>query len=313
MIVLMSTGYWGIILGVASIAIAILIYFLQKQIRYPGQLKFAIIETWKVRSTSPNGYGELSLKYNDYEIKEELNYVKFILYNKKSFDYSSGDTNNPVRIILPEGCRWVDAKVIDHSKEVQAAVTNKNGKELGLTFELLRKNEYVEVDGIIESINSLNSLGDAITILHRIPNVSSVKHTPLLNSYDYQRAKSNSILLGVLLVMVVLVLIYALGIHPASPLKFKELSTGEIRSLYIEKDGGVVYHKGMFIWSGYSDPISQDDFAKEYVPCFDSPKLENTDFFYITFFSIIIILLTYLTSGWVSSLRRSNEIKRIMK
>ena len=40
MIVLMSTGYWGIILGVASIAIAILIYFLQKQIRYPGQFLF---------------------------------------------------------------------------------------------------------------------------------------------------------------------------------------------------------------------------------------------------------------------------------
>lgn len=311
-VLLITIDVWSVVIGVASIVIAILIFFLQKQIRYPDQLKFAIIEKWKVRRTSPNGYGELSLKYNDYVIEEELNYVKFILYNKKSYDYSSGDENNPVRIILPDGCKWVDAKIVGQSKDVQANVINQDSKELGLIFKLLRKNEYIEIDGIIESNNSIKNLGDEISILHRIANVSSVKHMPLLSSGEYKQAKRMIIVLGTFLVFFLYIIFNALAFRPASPLKFKELESGDIRLMCVDKGGGIVYHKGMFIWNGYSEPITQDEFMEKYELYLGLPHFENSDYFFLTFFSIVFLLVTYIIVGVVISLLKSNEIKRVM-
>lgn len=313
MIVLLSTGVWGIVLGVASIAIAILIYFLQKQIRYPGQLKFAIIETWKVRSTSPNGYGELSLKYNDYVIKEELNYVKFILYNKKSFDYSSGDDDNPVRIVLPEGCNWIDAKIVESSEEIQAEIINKKGNELDLRFNLLRKNEYIEMDGIMESKSkiSLRNLAHVIEVHHRIPNVSSVKNTTILDAYDYKHMKKRLVLIGIMMAFVVFTMVYALVINPTTPLKYKEIESGKTVSVYLDKRGNIVHHNGVLIWNRHSDPISKEDFENKYEPCFELSSINKTDHFAIGTDLFILLLLASLVIGYSIILLKNNEIKKL--
>lgn len=313
--ILLSTNAWGIIIGVASIVIAILIYFLQKQIRYPGQLKFSIIETWKVRRSSPNGYGDLSLKYNDYEIEEELSYVKFIVYNRKSYDYSSGGEGCPVRIIVPEGCKWIDAKIVGYSKDVQADIVNEDGKELNLTFNLLRKNEYVEMDGLLESKSKVNlrNIANHIEVKHRIPNVSSVKSMTLLDAYDYKEIKHRITLFGFMFAMMFFILFYAIVINPASPLKFKEISTGETLSLYVNREGEIVYHNGIFIWNKYSNPISKEEFDKKYEPIVEPSSLGRTDYYYLGFFLIIFILLLYVILRWSSVLLKNKEIKRIMK
>lgn len=313
MIVLLSTGVWGVVLGAASIAIAILIYFLQKQIRYPGQLKFAIIETWKVRSTSPNGYGELSLKYNDYVIKEELNYVKFILYNKKSFDYSSGDDDNPVRIVLPKGCNWIDAKIVESSEEIQAEIINKKGNELDLRFNLLRKNEYIEMDGIMESKSkiSLRNLAHVIEVHHRIPNVSSVKNTTILDAYDYKHMKKCLVLFGIMMAFVVFTMVYALVINPTIPLKYKEIESGKTVSVYLDKRGNIVHHNGVLIWNRHSDPISKEDFENKYEPCFELSSINKNDYFAIGTDLFILLLFASLVIGYSIVLLKNNEIKKL--
>lgn len=315
MFLLMSSGAWGVVIGLASIAVAILIYFLQKIIRYPGKLKFALVETWKVMSTSPNGYDDLSLKYNDYEIKEELNYVKFIVYNNRSYDYSSGDAESPVRVILPEGCRWIDAKIVGHSEEVRAELVNKNGNELDLSFKLLRKKEFIEVDGLMESKSQfgLDDMVEAIKVCHRIPNVDNVKNTMLLDAKGYKMATAQFVTMGIALAFFVLILFYSLLLNPASPMMFKELESGEPRSMYVDKDGNIVYHKGMYIWNGYSDPIDPKDFAEQYEPCLELSKIHNTDYFYLCFFFFIFLVLGYLVIDSGSRVAGSNEIRRIMR
>ena len=314
-VLLMTTGSWGIIIGVASIVIAILIYFLQKQIRYPGQLKISVIETWKVRRASPNGYGELSLKYNDYEIEEELNYVKIVVYNRKSYDYSSGSEDNPVRIILPEGCKWIDAKIVSHSKEVQAEIANKDGKELALTFNLLRKNEYIELDGLMEakSDSKLGKLAELIEIKHRIPNVSSTKNAMVLNSFDYKHAKKVLTMSGLCLGFVLFGFFNVIVFRDAVPIKYKELESGEIRTVYVDKRGDIVTHKGVVLFSGYSAPMSKEEFAKKYEPCFDRSLLDKTDYVYLGTNLAIFLMLAFIIIGWSVVLMKSQEIKKIMK
>ena len=315
MIILLSTGTWGVILGVASIIIAILIYYLQKIIRYPGQLKFALVETWKVMSASPGGYKDLSLRYNDYEIEEDLNYVKFILYNTKSYDFSSGNDDNPIRLTLPAGCKWIDAKIVGCSEEVQADIVNKNGIELDLTFKLLRKNEFIELDGLLESNSNIGvrNMSKNISVRHRIPNVAAVKTATLLDPNEYKQARSRLITFGIMLALIFSVLFYALVLHPTSPLRYKELKSGEIRALYLDKEGKIVYHKGMFIWNGYSDPIKQEEFVKQYEPYFEKSSFEKSDYVHLSMLILSLLLLGLMVVLSAFSLIETKELRKIMK
>lgn len=308
-----SKESFSIIIGIASIAIAILIFFLQKKIKYPGKLNIALMEMFKVMNSSPDGYRGLSLKYNDYEIEEELNYIKFIVYNDRSFDYSSGGNDNPVRVTLPEGCKWVDAKVVGHSDEVQGEIIDKKEQELDLKFELLRKNEFIEIDGLIETKSKYNmqDLADKILIQHRIANVSSSKIITLLNELGYRMAKERIIFLSVMICAVLGVLLYALVIHPTNPLRFKEQNSGEVYSFYVDKKGDIVFRDGIFIWS-YSESISKEEFVNQFEPYCEPATFQTTDYYYffIILFPIIIFLIMLI--GSISTLLRSKNIIKII-
>lgn len=301
--------YW-----VASAVIAILLYFLQRRIKYPGQLRFVVIETWKVMSSSPKAYKDLSLKFNDCEIKEDLEYVKFMMYNVRSYDYSSGDEGAPVRLTLPDDYKWIDAKIVNRSEEVQAEIVDITSKELSVRFKLLRKNEFIELEGLLErkAKTTLREIADVIKVHHRIPNVASVKNVALVDSNEYQKAKSYLRTFGVVLFLFLSILLYSLVIKPASPIKFKNVNTGEKQVLLVDKDGKIVYHKGLFIWNGYSDPITPEEFLKQYEPCFESSKFEKTDFIYLGLFSVITVVLLMCIITYASSVIKYNEIKRLL-
>lgn len=304
----------SIIIGIASIAIAILIYFLQKKIKYPGRLNIALMEMFKVMNSSPDGYRGLSLKYNDYEIEEELSYIKFIVYNDRSFDYSSGGNDNPVRVTLPEDCKWVDAKVVGHSEEVQGEIIDKKEKELDLKFELLRKNEYIEIDGLIESKSKyiMQDFADKIMLHHRIANVSSSKSINHLNEQGYKMTRERMIFLSVLLFAMLGVLLYALVIHPTNPLRFKDLNNGEVYLFYVDKKGDIIFRDGLFIWS-YSESISKEEFADQFEPYCEPASFKETDYYYCFMFLIPIFVLTMLLFRSIGVFYRSKKINKIIK
>lgn len=307
----MTTELLGIILAVASIAIAILIYFLQRNIRYPGALTFAFIEMRRVMNSTPQSYSELSLRYNDYKIEEDLYYIKFIFYNDKSYDYSIGDDETPLRVNLPEGYKWVDARIVDSSEDVQANIINKDDNSIFLRFNLLRKNDRIEVDGLIESKSriTLKDFVDDIIVYHRIPNVSPVKKKSILDELGYKREKYKTTVFGIILVCYLLLLLNALFIHPTNPLRFQEIESGVVHSMYVDRKGEIVYHDGFFIWN-YSDSISKEDFVEKYEPFCAPATIQKSDYIYIPLFSTWFILF-FIFGGW--SFSSVFKTKKIMK
>lgn len=293
-----STQLWGTYGIIATVVVAVFIYLLQKKTKYPGELRFSILELTKVMGTSNTNYLDLSLNYHGYEIKEDLSFVKLVLYNDKSFDYSNNDKDNPVKIILPKKCKWIDAKIVNSSEQIQAdAFINKdNIQELDLLFKLLKEDEFIEIDGLIESKTDVwsNDLQDVLEITHRIYNVGKVKKTNILNKSEINKSKGYMRFSGIMFLAIILILCYAIWINPASPLKFVEIDSGKIVTLYVNKDGMIVYHKGNFIWDGYSTPMTPSAAFKQYKPSLTPSKLGFTDYFYFVFFAIIIVFLGYV-------------------
>lgn len=314
MAVLVSNIESDFVYWVASAIIAVLLFLLQRRIKYPGQLKFAVIETWKVMTASPKGYKDLSLRYNDCEIKEDLEYVKFLMYNVRSYDYSSGEEGDSIRITLPDGFRWIDAKIVNQSEEVHAEIVDRTSKEISVRFKLLRKNEFVELDGLLEckAKTKLQEMDEVIRVRHRISNVASVKNVSLIDPTEYKRAKSYLKTFWVVLFLFLSILGYSLVINPASPIKFKNVNTGEKQVLCVDKDGNIVYHKGLFLWNGYSDPITPEEFMRQYEPSFESSKFERSDYVYLAMFSIMAIVLVLCITSYASSIIKYNKVKRLL-
>ena len=67
-----STQLWGTYGIIATVVVAVFIYLLQKKTKYPGELRFSILELTKVMGTSNTNYLDLSLNHHGYEIKEDL-------------------------------------------------------------------------------------------------------------------------------------------------------------------------------------------------------------------------------------------------
>ena len=309
----MTKELLSIILAVASIAIAILIYFLQRNIRYPGALTFAFIEMRRVMNSTPQNYCELSLKYNDYEIEEDLYYIKFIIYNDRSYDYSIGDDATPLKVNLPEGYKWVDARIVGCSEDVQANIINKDDNGIFLKFNLLRKNDRIEVDGLIESKSriTLKDFADDIVVYHRIPNVSPVMKKTILDELGYKREKYKISILGIPLIIYLLLLLNALLIHPTNPLRFQEIESGLVHSMYVDDKGKIVYRDGIFTWS-YSDSISKEDFVEKYEPFCTPATIQKSDYIYIPLLSLWFIIFFIMFVGSYSSVFKTKKIMKML-
>lgn len=311
-----STQLWGVYGIIATIVVAVFIYLLQKKKHYPGEMRFSILELWKVMWTTKTNYKDLSLNYHGYSIKEDLSYVKIVLYNDKSFDYSNYDKDNPVQIILPNNCKWIDAKIVNCSEQIQTEVyvNEDNKQELDLVFKLLKENEFIEIDGLIESSNGvrLNDFQDVIEIEHRISNVDKVKKTRILNQTEINKSKSYIRFSGIMFVAIIMLLCYAIWINPASPLKFTEIESGKTVMLYVNKDGMIVFHKGHFIWDGYSAPIDPSIAFEKYKPMPVQSKLEFSDYFYLMFFAIILGLLGFVFFTGILTTIKTKRFQKII-
>lgn len=307
-----SNAMWGII----GVLVAIVIYLLQRKKHYAGRICFSILDVYKTMRAQKDNYSDLSLRYHEFEIEEDVTYVKFVVYNDKSYDYSNENREDPVRIILPENHNWIDARVVGYSNNVQTEVfiDDNTKRELNLIFKLLKGNEFIEIDGLIGSKSGENTekLQNSIKIKHRIPNVASTKKTDYLDLVEYKRALRELFLIGGLFAMLLFIIVYFVFGHPASQLQHKDLRTGETEVLYLNHEGQVVYHKGNFIWNGYSSPVDPKDFTKVFEPSFDRKGKAFSDFFYLSWFFIIMLILGFLIYVDGISLLRTKKLRRIM-
>lgn len=262
-------------------------------------------------------FQDLSLRYHEFEIEEDLTYVKFVLYNDKSFDYSNEDKSDPVQILLPENHKWIDAKIVDCSKNTnpELLLNNNQNQELDLVFKLLKNNEYIEIDGLIESKEEENAhtIEEGIEIKHRISNVAATKMSTFLNEKTYKHSFLELVLTGSFFALLLFLIMFFVFGHPTSQLQFEDLRTGETKVLYLDNEGNIVYHKGPFIWNGYSEPINLGFFSDTFKPSCAQNKRPFSDYYYLLIFGGILLAFGYLIHIDAVPIFETRKLRKILK
>ena len=306
----------SILVGVVTLAFSYLIYRIQKIRRYPGCLSFTIKDFFRVMRNAPDNYKNLSLTYENYQVKDNLLYIKFCIFNNQSFDCSCSIDTQPIVIELPEGVKWIDTKISKQSIGVESECTIKSDRELAIHFNLLRDKEYVSIEGLLESSIDLDQeeLQEKICIKHRIPNFGNVQKISVLSIAGIKRAKRRMRTpLFYSAFMIVLFIMMLLFKEKTNPLKYIDNTSGIERTLYINEKNEIVYLKSQFPWVRYSTPITKEEFLQNY-----SPKLENrskTDAsLYITYviYSLLFVLLSVLVITELSSINKTKKVDKIV-
>lgn len=119
-------------------------------------------------------FDNLSIKYNDVEINDEITFVKGHIMCVGDKDING--RSNKIEIFA-DNILWLDFKITNTSRDLDVKSTIINDKVL-IEFGLLKSGESFEFEGIINNNNSLNQNEEKnikLNFFHRIPNLLKIE------------------------------------------------------------------------------------------------------------------------------------------
>lgn len=303
---------WNLILTIISVVLAIavpaLVYYLQRIIRYRGKLSVALIRFDRVLGENPHHYSNLSLKYGEYQIENNLQYVCLLLFNERSYDITHNqqitgfELEKPkarVGVAMPKGVKWVDIRILRQSDQVGAdvAIDSGNKSKAIVGFDMLRKGESVLLDGLIETENdyNINSLFDKMTFSHRIPQVDVIEkvHLSQEGASCNRRSRTRKHLMRSLFCFAFLAA--ALVTIDNIPLRFIDQDNGKTVYFTSNDKGEIIAH--------YKTPFKRVVYKVDDPSVFSTRMIPVTTpyrgfAFYFSIIASVIFILVFLYIEW---------------
>lgn len=264
-----------------------------------------------------NFYNNLISQFDDIQI----------LHNKKGIDnnlvFMSGvfvctgvkDINgsNKVFLTLPEGCKWIDTKVVKRSDGLISRFTKSGTHQTKATleFELFREREYITCNALVEVDKNINpeKLIDEIQFSHRIENADDVEIG------EYQKISKKPILLWIKgIAMLVLLLGLAVSffyIDKGNKLMYLDTASNEMYSAYVDKNLNVNLRTNSLINTLFyrnDKVVSIDELEENYVPKAVFEPWNTERILIMSMLFLEFILMSYLQ---ISSIRRYYKFKKI--
>ncbi len=266
----------------------------------------------------------INITFENIQINPSLLMLKASFINNGTVDIDSSIVHEPLKIKLPENCKWKRIKITKISPNV-----NVNFKMSGVVTEfdwdLLKKGEYFSFDALIEVIDNpkepididseyIKKLSEEITISHRITNLGKTNKENLYSIMKSKRLKKIMFPLILVVIMGFLLLVLTFALPDQSSKKthyiIKDLKNNdmEIKLIYLKNDNILIKS----IDNEYKEELTVDEFIKKYnIPL---KVVENKMFFY---FSLLIALFNILIgiSGLIYYLlvkRKENYIKILL-
>lgn len=197
-----STLFWGIIGVLATILVAYLFYRLARIQRYPSMLTYCVLNHSRIASSFP----DLSLTYKGHCVTKDLYNIEILIFNTRSSDVCAAAPESLITLVLPNDSKWIDVRIKGHSQNVRGSIgiNTQDSSKAGLCFSLLRNNEFIIIDTLIESNNSLiNKSNHIFKIEHRIPNLDSFEFVPYSPDTRYKGIRYTYISIIVMLIVMV--------------------------------------------------------------------------------------------------------------
>ena len=289
----------GVIIGVLGLALSLLLFWIQKIRKYPSQLSYSLLACSRIVGKSDSEFQDVSLHYKEYDVKNDLFYVKSLIFNRRSSDVCASEKDSPISLKLSGDSKWLDIRINKESLNVGSTVViNREMKQTAsLSFPLLKKGEYIVIEGLIESSSSLvDNEEPIISIDHRIAELDKFDYIPMVTDRRYKRSmktlKTYGIAVGVLLVALVFDFVFP----EKSAIRYRRIGDENNPVEYyagVDKNNQIILNENrsfsLYIKSGKI--FSKEEFESHYRPhyCF------HHSFRY--YYSLVMIVLFVFLYG----------------
>lgn len=204
-------------IGIAVSAIfGIVGIYLTIKSRYPGRITFVNEQMIELFDSVGNSLDKLALTYDGNSINEHLVLLNGAFINSGKTDIEPGMVEKPITLILPEGFKWLTAKLVKSASNANLEVLDE--KNISINTGLFRCGEYVRFHALAQvpedkkSEKSISKrLRDALKFEHRITNTKSINETDVKNKITSKKElKKRGIPYSIMLVLTIVLAIYSI-------------------------------------------------------------------------------------------------------
>lgn len=175
--------------AVLGVLLAIYSIYLALRKRNPGELSYLEEGAVTLLSDSVSSITDLTVLYQNTEIKKNIALLKFHIVNTGSKDLTKDAVGTPLTIALGESASWLQAKVTDFSPGVDV-VCEINSNKLQFNLGMLRVSESFEIEALLELSNhkTPKEMRKNMRFTHRIADFAKVR-TEELPTYKASKIK----------------------------------------------------------------------------------------------------------------------------
>ena len=302
----------SIALTVLGILLSVLLYQLQKKKKYPSKLNYSILECSRFLSTITEGFNDLSLKLNDALITNNIYYTRLVVFNTRMSDVCADGNIGGIRFKLDNQSKWVSAQIKSESDNVDAGIQicNDASDTMILNFSLLKKDEFVIIEALMEAKNSLlSSDGEGLSLSHRIPELDKLTYLSSVSRREYElRRKSFRLKMGYV-ILCVLLLIVSLLIPDRGMVQYKNNLDGKRYSVSVDKDENVIVTK-MWSWPfSKGESMTAAEFESQFAPDYSYHK-NWMRVYNSVLFIVLVVCMGSLTMIDVMTFNRHKLLKK---
>jgi sporulation protein YlmC with PRC-barrel domain len=317
----MFLGLLGIII---TIIVGVMGIIYTYRIRNIPKITFLGQEFFSLFNSIIKNMDGINITFENIQIGPSLLMLKASFINNGTVDIDSSMVHEPLKIKLPENCKWKRIKITKTSQNVNV---NLKMSDIVIEFnwDLLKKNEYFSFDALIEIIASpkesteinyeyINKISDKIIISHRITNLEKINEESFYSIMRSKRLKKQ-IFPFITFIFLGLILLALTFIVPGQNLFsthyiVKDLKNNdmEIKLTYLNNDNILIKS----IDGKYKEVLTVDEFVKKHnIPLKIINKTKATYIFIIiASFSVLIGILGLVNYLFVK--RKENYIKMLL-
>ena len=219
----------------------------------------------------------INITFENIQVDPSLLMLKASFINDGTIDIDSSMIHEPLKIKLPENCKWKRIKITKTSPRVN--INFKMGDVITeFNWDLLKRNEYFSFDALIEIIDNqkksididdeyTQKISKKISISHRINNLEKINRENLYYSIIKNRRLKDMMFSFIITLILGLLILTLLFIVPGQSfwstyyiIKDLENNNMEIKLTYLKND--IILIKS--IDNKYKEELTVNEFVKKY-------------------------------------------------
>ncbi|MGN0003375.1 MAG: hypothetical protein ACI35V_08070 [Sphingobacterium composti] len=267
-------------------------------------------------------FNEIAILFENKPIKDNLIYIKGCFINDGEIDIEGEKIERPINISIPENYNWINCKITGTSPDLKCSYEIKDSKNLQFDFGLFRKNEFYQIEAIIEATEEIekhNNIFDELKFTHRISQTQKIFVTNLLSENEIKRKKgkikSNLWVTGLqMLIPTILSIVFFVFLKSAE-LHYREVgNNNEITEYKVTpKRDNTIKLENTATGKEKNISIFELQDKNKYTPFIPSKTILQRilEGWYIFVFWIILVIFSIGFDYW--ELRKSNKIYDILK